>query len=157
MEERTRFQIQGEIIFTAVLLIIALTYFIQAFSLARSSAQAPIFILIPFLGLIIFQLVKNTKLYLEADNEDPDNSIAEKDNAKRTFLIFITYIILTVMLYFVGIYIAASLYLLLFILFLSKLKKLTAIIAAIVTPVAIYLLFEIGLGLLLYKGIFFES
>jgi hypothetical protein len=156
-DSQVKINLAADVIFTLFIATVVGIFFIDAIDYHRVASRAPFVIMVPLVILIIVHLVKLGRVIKFIDiSEYLKLVIKRKDQNSNKFIQINAYITsFIICIYIFGYYVSSALFLLILIKIISKEKLKVTISLMGAVPLFLYLVFEVLLGLQLYRGILY--
>lgn len=147
----------ADMVFTLILALIVGVFFIDALDFHPVSARAPLIVMVPLVILFIIHLIKLRKQTNFSEVKEFLSTIFKGNNENYKKIVQLTFwmIVFMVFIYAFGYYVSSALFLLILLRFISKEKWRLTLSLMLVVPFVLFLLFEVLLGLELYRGIIY--
>jgi hypothetical protein len=153
MHEQKRSNLNGEFWFVLVLTLMTVVYFIQALTLRKLAAQAPIVVIVPLFILLMFRLIYFFKMRKVSSCTDDDDEAKSKTKPNlKVFSMIVWLFSFIIGIYLFGQYISIFLFLLLFFRISSKKSWVFSFAMSAFMLVFVYVLFSVVLSTDLYEG-----
>ncbi len=147
-----------EICFLIFLFVVVGAAFIQAFGYEFVSARTPFVIMVPLLGLIVFQGVQLLKSHniLLAVRYVTEGLSGRYTTVNKLLGLSASFVGLAVTIEIFGHYIGIGAFMFFLMRVMGKEKLVLSAVISIVATAVIYLMFEMGFHIELYRGLFFR-
>ena len=150
----------AELGFCLALLAMLATFFVSSLEYSAASRRSPWVVMIPLAGMVLWQLVvvlvrwRGTAAKQDAD-KGSTNDTAVRPQKAASLLVGVGALLGLVWL--MGLVVGSGLFLLGFLRYLSDTRWPVAMALSVAVPGAMYLLFQVALGIQLYGGILAAS
>lgn len=153
-DEEMQKKVALEIVFLAVVGLFVIGGFIAALDYDFVSARAPIVIMVPLLVLIAAQLFRNRRAAEQhVVIHQLKHALKGEDREFNSVVRFVAFMaMLLLMIYVAGHYVGISLFMFALMYWISREHPILALLISIGVTVLIYLLFEHGFNIELYRG-----
>ena len=158
IDETTGNKTTLELLFTTLLGLAFVAAFVAAFSYDRSSAQAPLIILVPLLVLITAQ-INRTRKATDKKTVVSDISCAVKGknpNFSKAAGIVGWIVMLMLLIFIAGHYVGIAAFMFVLLHVVSREGRLLSALVSAGVTVIIYFLFEHGFNIEMYRGLVFD-
>lgn len=146
-----------DIIFCAILAIMVIVFSAQAVGYRAESARAPFVAMVPLAILLTINLVRLGRASsITRLRSQTWKQLGEEGTELKKLMLFVLWLVLCVgAIYLVGHYAGVFLFLLFFLRIMSKERWMLTGILSVGMTTMVYVLFEVVLGIQLYRGVIY--
>lgn len=147
----------ADFVFTIFLGILVVVFFIEASDYAWMSAIAPYIVMVPLLLLLVIHAIKlGRNVSWNAVTQFTKTLVTVSSEAYRKIgMVILWTVVLIVLMYLTGYYVGSLIYLFVMLRMVARESWSTSVSLMVSIPVALYIVFEMILGLQLYRGIIY--